>query len=48
VVLIVPAPIKRAYICDLAPDVSVVQQLARSNLSFYLAQWEDPGVSEQG
>ncbi|MDB6068349.1 MAG: poly(3-hydroxybutyrate) synthase subunit [Pedosphaera sp.] len=48
VVLIVPAPIKRAYIWDLAPDVSVVQQLVRSNLSVYLAQWEEPGVSEQG
>src|SRR4051794_7878821 len=34
-VLIVPAPIKRAYIWDLAPDVSVVQHLIRSNLSVY-------------
>ncbi|EEF60032.1 alpha/beta fold hydrolase [Pedosphaera parvula] len=46
-VLIVPAPIKRSYIWDLAPDVSVIQQLIRSNLSVYLAQWEEPGVGEQ-
>src|ERR1700758_2861833 len=44
VVLIIPAPIKRAYIWDLAPEASVVQQFVRDGFGVYLAQWEQPGV----
>ena len=47
VVLIVPAPIKRAYIWDLLPRASVVQQFARSGARVYLLQWERPGAAEQ-
>ncbi|MDB6121247.1 MAG: poly(3-hydroxybutyrate) synthase subunit [Pedosphaera sp.] len=47
VVLIIPAPIKRSYIWDLAPEASVVQQFVRNDISVYLAQWEQPGVDEQ-
>src|SRR4051794_5613429 len=47
VVLLIPAPIKRAYLWDLAPGASVVQQLLRGGLRVYLAQWEPPGVDEQ-
>src|SRR5437899_1334371 len=38
VVLLVPAPIKRAYLWDLAPGASVVQQFVRGGLRVYLAQ----------
>lgn len=43
VLLIVPAPIKRAYIWDLAPGASVVRRALESGLSVYLAYWERPG-----
>lgn len=48
VALIVPAPIKRAYIWDLAPAVSVVQRLLRANMQVYLIQWERPEEADQG
>lgn len=41
-VLLVPAPIKRAYIWDLAPGASVVQQCLAYEARTYLAQWEEP------
>jgi polyhydroxyalkanoate synthase len=47
VLLIVPAPIKRAYIWDLAPWVSVVRRGLEAGLSVYLACWERPGRSGQ-
>jgi polyhydroxyalkanoate synthase len=47
VVLMIPAPIKRAYLWDLAPGASVVQQFVRGGMRVYLAQWEPPGVDEQ-
>ncbi|WP_407158553.1 alpha/beta fold hydrolase [Bradyrhizobium sp. STM 3557] len=40
-VLIVPAPIKRAYIFDLLPQVSVVARLADAGFSVYLSEWRD-------
>src|SRR5919106_5664025 len=46
--LLVPAPIKQAYIWDLTPEVSVVQQCLRHHLRVYLLQWKAPGVDEQG
>src|SRR5690554_6541164 len=43
VLLIVPAPIKRAYIWDLLPQASVVRRGLENGLSVYLAYWEHPG-----
>lgn len=48
--LIVPAPIKRPYIWDLLPQVSVVQACLRQGLRVYLAEWaehrEDMGLND--
>jgi polyhydroxyalkanoate synthase len=41
-VLIVPAPIKRPYIWDLAPGASAVARLASSGLQVYLLEWYRP------
>jgi polyhydroxyalkanoate synthase len=38
-VLLVPAPIKRAYIWDLAPEVSVVRRWMEHGYRVYLAEW---------
>lgn len=45
--LLVPAPIKRAYIWDLAPWASVVRHCLRHGVRVYLIQWEQPGANEQ-
>jgi polyhydroxyalkanoate synthase subunit PhaC len=42
VALIVPAPIKRHYIWDLAPECSVVQHALHESTHVYLAEWVDP------
>lgn len=47
VLLIVPAPIKRPYIWDLTPEVSVVRHCLRHGVRVYLIQWEQPGQSER-
>lgn len=39
VMLIVPAPIKRPYIWDLAPQVSVVRRCLDQGMRVYLAEW---------
>lgn len=39
--LIVPAPIKRAYIWDIAPRHSAVRALLASGLSVHLVEWTD-------
>lgn len=41
-VLLVPAPIKRAYIWDLAPGRSVVARLKGAGCRVYLLDWQDP------
>ena len=46
VLLIIPAPIKRAYIWDLLPEVSVVRHCLRHGLQVYLLEWRDPTVAE--
>ena len=46
-VLLVPAPIKRWYIWDLEPAVSVVARCLAHPLDVYLVQWTDPGAGEQ-
>jgi polyhydroxyalkanoate synthase len=38
--LMVPAPIKRAYIWDLAPDVSAVRRCLAAGTRVYLADWQ--------
>jgi polyhydroxyalkanoate synthase len=48
VLLVVPAPIKRAYIWDLLPSVSVVRRCLRAGLRVYMIHWERPGQPEQG
>lgn len=42
VALIVPAPIKRHYIWDIAPECSVVQRALQAGLHVYLAEWTAP------
>ncbi len=41
VLLIVPAPIKRAYIWDLAPPVSVIGRCLGAGLGVYLVDWSE-------
>jgi polyhydroxyalkanoate synthase len=48
VVLIIPAPIKRGYIWDLQPEVSVVRRCLRRGLPVYLLEWLDPGPADDG
>ena len=45
-VLLVPAPIKRPYIFDLSPPVSVVRRLLDGGFSVYLMEWHEarPGA----
>jgi hypothetical protein len=45
-VLLVPAPIKRPYIWDLAPPVSAIRRLLDLGLSVYLADWTLPGAAD--
>jgi polyhydroxyalkanoate synthase len=40
-VLIVPAPIKRPYIFDLLPEVSVIRRLIEAGFSVYLNEWRE-------
>ena len=40
--LIVPAPIKRAYLWDLAPEASVVRRCVEAGLAVHLIEWTDP------
>ena len=46
-VLLVPAPIKRWYIWDLEPQVSVVARILAHRLDVYVAEWTDPGPAER-
>jgi len=48
IALIVPAPIKRHYIWDLAPECSVVQHALREDMQVYLAEWTEPADSRNG
>jgi polyhydroxyalkanoate synthase len=45
--LIVPAPIKRAYIWDLTPEASVVRLCRSSDIGLYLLEWEQPGPDQE-
>jgi polyhydroxyalkanoate synthase len=44
-VLLVPAPIKRAYIWDLAPGVSVVRRCLDHGLAPFVIRWRDPDLA---
>lgn len=46
-VLLVPAPIKRWYIWDLEPQVSVVARAMAHGCDVHLVEWTDPGPAEQ-
>ncbi len=47
-VILVPAPVKRSAIFDLAPQVSVVARCIDAGLPVFLAEWTDPdGPSAQ-
>lgn len=45
-VLMVPAPIKRPYIWDLAPSVSTVRHCLRQGLRVYLLEWLPPQAGQ--
>ena len=47
-VLLVAAPIKRAYIWDLMPQASVVRLLHDAGFAVYLLDWLDPAPSDAG
>lgn len=46
-VLLVPAPIKRWYIWDLEPQVSVVARALAHGLDVHLVEWTEPGPAER-
>jgi polyhydroxyalkanoate synthase subunit PhaC len=48
VLLIIPAPFKRAYIWDLLPAVSVVRHCLNEGLRVYLLEWLLPTRKEDG
>lgn len=43
VLLIVPAPIKRPYIWDLAPEVSAVRRCLQTGMQVFLVEWQSTG-----
>lgn len=47
VVLLLPAPIKAAYIWDLAPDVSVVRRCLATGAQVYLLEWQRPQPDDE-
>jgi polyhydroxyalkanoate synthase len=46
--LLVPAPIKRSYLWDLEPEVSVVAHAIRRGLCPFLLEWTDPSDDDPG
>jgi polyhydroxyalkanoate synthase len=48
VLLILPAPIKRAYVWDLQPGASVVRHALGRGFRVFLLEWLDPGPAEDG
>jgi polyhydroxyalkanoate synthase len=47
VLLMIPAPIKRAYIWDLAPHASAVQRCLSHGIRVYLIDWKTPIAKQQ-
>jgi hypothetical protein len=48
IVLLVPAPIKRAYIWDLVPAAGVVRRCLERRLRPYVVRWTAPGLAGRG
>lgn len=46
--LIVPAPIKKPYIWDLSPEISVVRRALESQLDVYMVEWTEPEPGTHG
>ena len=46
VLLVVPAPIKRPYIWDIAPDNSVIRRCLAEGMQVYLAEWTQVASAE--
>lgn len=44
--LLIPAPIKRAYIWDLRPEISVVRRCLARGLRTYVLEWLDPAPGD--
>ena len=44
--LIVPAPIKRPYIWDLAPERSVVRRALEQRTGVYMVEWDEPDATQ--
>ncbi|MFL6624764.1 MAG: alpha/beta fold hydrolase [Sulfurifustis sp.] len=47
VVLLLPAPIKAAYIWDLAADVSVVRRCLAEGMQVYMVEWQRPQPDDE-
>lgn len=47
-VLILPAPIKKAYLWDISPQSSVVRRLLEAGLRVWLMEWKAPEEQMQG
>lgn len=47
IVLIIPAPIKRAYIWDMLPEISVVQRFLQAQIQVFMINWERPGPGDE-
>ena len=45
--MLIPAPIKRAYIFDLAPGASVVERCLDAGFATYLVCWKAPAADDQ-
>lgn len=48
VLVLIPAPIKRSYIWDLRPEVSVVRRCLARRLRVYMLEWLDPRPEDDG
>ncbi|WP_409482671.1 alpha/beta fold hydrolase [Noviherbaspirillum sp. ST 5-3] len=46
IALIIPAPIKRHYIWDMAPECSVVQRALAAGMQVYLIEWTTPETAQ--
>lgn len=46
ILLIVPAPIKRAYIWDMAPERSVIRRAQDQGFDVYMVEWAESGENE--
>lgn len=45
--LLLPAPIKHAYIWDLVPETSVVRRCSEAGFDVFLVDWQNPGPGDE-